>query len=336
MPDLSNLTLTRSAWAIVISATVGPFATANADAWNIQWKRKSQSWAEAEAASQYYQVTNTEVMVSAASRDLYTITFCNVLLDIRVQQVGASAYDWHEVAWTDGLSEAGAEITHAALNKRTMTYKAVRDMLIERYFAATPSAAEMARIAQFITSAHRQVMEEWPWSEAKISTTVPVTDGLVTWADLQGADFYQFWTANPWARSTRDTAAPVSVLKVVSAGIYLDHESLTEVFVALQRRSPTFSAIAIVDATDYTIGDVRYDDATGHCYECLSTGALGSAITDGTKWRALPILWLLLEPLLNLAEAQFFSRSQERGQASSLRAAASEQLDAITRRQSQS
>lgn len=328
MADLSNLALVRTSWAIVVRADVGPFASPGADAWTIQWKRKSQSWAQAEAAEQYYQVTNTEVLAAPAQRDIYSITFCNVLLDVRVQQTGVSNYDWHEVEWTEGLSEAGAQTTNAALNKRTLTYKEVRDMLVDRYFSATPSVTEMARIAQFITSANREAMEKLAWAEADIGVTVSVVDGLVTWADVQGADYYKFWTVNPWADSTRSSAMEINVLRPVADGIYLE-TNRTEVFVHLQRRAPVFSSVEIVAEDDYTIADVRFDPVTGHCYECLETGALGSALSDGTQWRALPILWSLVEPILNFAEAHFFARSQERGQSGDLRRMAENQLEDI-------
>ena len=65
------------------------------------------------------------------------------------------------------------------------------------------------------------------------------------------------------------------------------------------------SAIALVSGNSYGLGTVRYDDDSGHCYECIAPdGALGSEITDDTKWRALPLLYLLLEPTLALAEAR--------------------------------
>lgn len=307
-------------------------ATAASVQFGLQMKLPSQEWAD--VSYSYF----TKAVGGGTANQEVRLVLNQPTMDLRarIQDLDTLEYTAYRTAtWTSAAVEVDPEV--AVLNARTWTYKQVRDALIERYYSAAPSAAEMVRIAQFITSANRQVLEEWPWAEAMISTTVDVTDGLVTWTALQGADYYQFWTVNPWAEATRDEAQEVRVLKASSEGLYLAPKDLTTVFVSLSRRAPTFSSVELVGATSYGYGHVGYNEATGHCYECIAAdGALGSQIGDADKWRSLPILWLLLEPILNLAEAQLFSRSQERGQASSLRAAASEQLDVLTRRQSQS
>jgi hypothetical protein len=66
---------------------------------------------------------------------------------------------------------------------------------------------------------------------------------------------------------------------------------------------------------------VRYDDATGHCFEVIhSSGAAGSSLLDPTRWRPLPILWMLADGVKLLAIADALGNGEhERTQAADLR-----------------
>lgn len=311
MSDLSSPSITKTGYSLVVKATVGPFASAGTDAWNVQWKRSFQSWETAVSEGQYAQIDN-EVMASAAEIEIFALTNTATTLDVRIQQVGASNYDWHNLSYNAG------DATTDASAARVVTYKEVRDDLMERHGFTSPTAADYARAAQFITSAYRYCIEAAPWPELKLPKEVDCDDGQVLLSDIDGADHYEFWTQDCLANSSKDNASPISVNRVIQGSIYLD-TTLETVFALYTRRAPQFKSTAIVAETTYSLGDVLYDDASGHCLECISEGALGSDSEDTTKWRPLTVLYALKEPVLCFAEAHFFSREQERGQASSLR-----------------
>lgn len=324
MSDLSSPSITKTGYLLVVKATVGPFASAGSDSWNVQWKRGFQSWETAVSEGQYAQIDN-EIMASAAEIEIFAITNTATSLDVRIQQVGVVDYDWHTLSYNAGDS------TTEASAARVVSYKEVRDDLMERHGFTSPTAADYARAAQFITAANRFCVETASWPELKLSKEVAVTDGLVLLDDLEGADYFEFWTQDCLTEASKREALPITVHRVVQGGVYLNTK-LTTVFVIYTRRAPVFKSTAIVAGTAYNVGDVRYDDASGDCLECISDGALGSDSADATKWRALPILWCLKEPLLCFAEAHFFSREQERGQASSLRNEGERLLDDLFRR----
>lgn len=215
----------------------------------------------------------------------------------------------------------------AALDARTLTYKQVRDGLIARKYSSTPNAAEMARIAEFITAANRLALQGYKWSELVVTEAVTCDNGKVLWSAIRGASERTFYTADP--RPANSRALKIQEKSFTDDdGVWLESGSLTSVWVQYVPRLPRFSSVEVESGTSYGLGSVRYHDSSGHCYECIATGgALGSEIADATKWRALPLLWETEEVVKSFAEAACYSRAEERGQASSIRKEAHENLE---------
>lgn len=330
----STNSLTVLSEEIAFHMSVGLATSSYVTFW-IEMKTPAQDWAETTATGLLGQVGGEDLGVGNSALEL------RLPLNMRSFDIRSRAQDMDDLTYTDWTERSysdGAVVVPAVSvpNARTVSYKTARDALMERHGITNATAGIYAQVAQFITSAYRQCLEDWRWQEALIHDTVPVTDGLVTWADLQGADRYRFYTANPKAESTRCTAVPVETLSTCAEGVYIDSQglNLTEVFVEFTRRPPVFKSTAVVGDANYGLGAVVYDDTSGHCFECVAeNGAMGSDIDNGSLWRSLPLLWLLLEPVLNLAEAHFFSRSQERGQATSLRNVADADLTRLSKLQ---
>jgi len=216
------------------------------------------------------------------------------------------------------------------LNSRVLTYKTVRDGVIERYFSTTPTATEMQRIARFITAANRQAHQGYSWSELIVTEEIDCDDGKVLWADVQGADHRWFYTADP--RPANSNAIEILEKTADADGIWLTDGAVnrTTVWAVYVPRLPVYTSEAVVAETTYDLGSMVYDDDTGHCYECVAeSGALGSDLDDTDQWRARPVLWIVQDVIEALAESSLLERSQERGQAATVRANAEGNLQAL-------
>lgn len=246
----------------------------------------------------------------------------DVRLRARLQSPVGPWSEWLEVAYTPETEGVAVE-----LDVRTVTYKFVRDGVAKRRGyggAANPLTEEVsADLAEYITSANRALLEDSPWPEVKRAETVVCTNGFVTWAAIHGADYFEFWTSDP--NVAESTATQLTVCDQNQHGLYLD-TTQTTVFAKFTPRAPVFDSRPVVSGSFYPLGAVRYYDATGHCYEVIATnGAAGSAVLDTTKWRPLPILWMLADCVKLLAIADALGNGEhERTQDADLR----EQIEA--------
>jgi hypothetical protein len=240
--------------------------------------------------------------------------------DVRLRaRLGSPVGPWSEYnyeAYTPEMEGVAVE-----LNARTVTYKFVRDGVAKRrgFGAGNPLTEDAAaELAEYITSANRALLEDSPWPEVKRAESVTCSNGFVTWAAIHGADYFEFWTADP--NLAGSCATPLTVRDQNQLGLYLD-TTLTNVFAKFTPRAPVFDSRPVVSGTTYPLGAVRYDDATGHCFEVIhSSGAAGSSLLDPTRWRPLPILWMLADGVKLLAIADALGNGEhERTQAADLR-----------------
>lgn len=254
----------------------------------------------------------------------------DVRLRARLQSPVGPWSEWLEVAYTPETEGVAVE-----LDVRTVTYKSVRDGVAKRRGygdANNPLTAEVeADLAEYITTANRYCLEQAPWSEWKRGASVSCTSGVVTWAAIHGADYFEFWTEDP--DTINSCAERINVICQDNAGLHLD-TTRASVFAHFTPRPPVFDSRPVVSGTLYPQGSVRYDDRTGHCYEVIhASGALGSALADTARWRPLPILWLLADCVKLLAIADALGNGEhERAQAADLRQQVEERLDQLSNR----
>jgi hypothetical protein len=215
---------------------------------------------------------------------------------------------------------------------RAVSYgQVLKGLATRRGICGDLSACQAAEAAEYITSAYRQCLEDWSWPEAVLNMEVPVVNGLVTWERLYGADYFEFWTADPDAPSS--TACPVKVRGQDALGVRLETDA-EAVWAKFAPRPPVFTSEPVVAETLYAPGAVVFDPASREVYECVAeVGALGSALADPSLWRRLRILWLLAEPVKLLALADWLGNSEhERAQAADLRGQVTDKLAEISTR----
>jgi hypothetical protein len=248
---------------------------------------------------------------------------------VRVQaQIGAGV----PTAWSADVTYTPAAVSPLTTpGARTVSYKQVADGLKKRMgYTGTMTLEDNQDLAEYLGSAYRVCLEHWDWNEAHVTAAVPCTQGLVQWSDLQGADFATFSDADPDAV---ERAYAIEVKRQTAEG-WLLRTDLTQVWARFTPRAPTFAYEPLVSATSYGQGAVGYHEASGHMVECIHPdGALGSEVTDPSRWRQLPLLWILVEPTKSLALADSLGDGEhERAQAAVVQAEAAQLLaDAIQR-----
>lgn len=213
---------------------------------------------------------------------------------------------------------------------RTITFGQQLDAVCQRMGYTDASSLDAARLPQYvaaITSAYRGCLEEFSWAEAQVPATLTPTAGLITWAQMDGADHWDIWTADP---AMDATAQRVRVLRTDNLGLRVD-PSITSLWVLYTPRAPQFDSRALVPASTYAVEDVRYYN--GVMYRCIVAG-LGSTYTDPTKWQPLSLLWLLSDAVTLLSVADLLGNQEhERMQAADLRRQADDKLTMLSQRQ---
>jgi len=213
----------------------------------------------------------------------------------------------------------------------TVSFKQVRDATIAILGvadASTLGAIKLQRLAAAITAANAFVLRYYPWPDAiEVQSSVSVTDGLVSLNTLQKAIWIEFWTANPGAQSTKNSARRLYILRTEASGYYVDTSAAT-IYARFIPESPTFSATEVVYATAYSVGDIVYNSATGHCYVCIAS-AYGSSVLDTSKFTVLTMLYTLLEPIKTFAASVYRRLEQEYDQEKALRESAIMLLEEI-------
>jgi len=271
----------------------------------------------------------TRSVVLGVTSSSYELRARIQLLDAGLAVINSS--DWFYVNW-DSVTQSQVNVGRAPIVAlpfgRSQSYKQVRDALINRRGIQSPNAAELERIAQFITAANRQSLQGYTFGEQWNTLEVTCDNGKVLWADIYGADHREFFTADP--RPANDCARCITEKQPDADGVWLDSGIATTVWAKFVPRFPEFTNVALVDATSYGQGAIGFVDATGHCYECIAvTGALGSEYADTSKWRPLPLLWIIKEPIIGFAESLLAERSQQYGSAASIHARAMDTLGTL-------
>lgn len=213
---------------------------------------------------------------------------------------------------------------------RLVTYRSVLNGYLRRRGFGSASTVDedvLTDAAEYITSANRYCLETWRWPEAQVAGTVAVSGSVVPWTSILGADHYEFWTGDPDDLTAPEQAQPIAVRRIDQAGLHLD-TTLTSVWARYTPRAPSFAHRPVEEGATYDAGTVVYDGGgTGHMFEALVDAAAGNALDDTAQWRALPLLWLLTEPVKLLAVAEALGNNEhERAQAADLRAQAEELL----------
>lgn len=292
-------------------------------------KTTGQTWG---TAGLYAAAITTTVDAQHIAATALPLPLCVASFDARVKAKVLPA--GAESAWVEVPYRAAAADALLPPRSRQVRYKEVLDGYLRRsgHGAANPPADDDLRdAAELITSAYRYCLETCHVPEARITRTLTITGGFVSWPMIYGADWFQFWTADPDVPDSQ--AAPIPVRDKRADGLYLD-TTLTEVWAKFVPRAPEFRAEPIVPTDRYAFGDVRYSESSGNMYEVIATeGALGSDLGDRSQWRLLQLLWLLSDTtkLLALADRQGNSK-EERAQAADLRQQAEQRLDQISAR----
>ena len=308
---LSNLTLTDMVGVDAGKVLASWSSTLSGITFDLQWRKLGNDW---------------PTWVYPVSTTTYELTNLDVSFEFRVME-----YPNPGVYLTGTyLSDGGTPQTPVKpLYSRQLTYKEVRDEVVARYYTATtPSTAELDRLATYITSANRMALQGYAFGEQWTTMEVDCANGKVLWADIYGADHREFYTADPRPADSR--AIQIQENQPDADGVWLESGTLTTVWAKFVPRFPIYTNTALVNGTSYGQGAIGFVDATGHCYECIAAdGATGAEYADTDKWRSLPLLWIVAEPIKGFAEASLFARSQERGQAATIRAESQATLDEL-------
>jgi len=299
------------------------FVTAQSTAYyHVQMKDPAETWTSEGVA---FGIWRHDATMHDGQADIAIIYPAVDTFDLRVRCLdGVTVTDWYELSRVGTGSSAPAGGVYA----RTVTYKEVRDGVIERYSTSSSdlTAVELRRLAQFITAANRQVLMGYPWAELVVTESVTCASGKVLWADIRGADVRKFFTADP--RPTTSTALPINEKQPDATGIWLDSGTLATVWAQYVPRPPKFSSVEYDNAATYAVADVCYYNTTGHCYECIAAST-GHAPTNTTFWRPLPILWTVAEAVMGFAEAAVYARERQEATAMTVRLTAEQLLNEL-------
>lgn len=122
----------------------------------------------------------------------------------------------------------------------------------------------------------------WPFS-VQSSSSVTVTDGVITLADLSYPVWFSLWSAEPRPASSNAYRVPIRLHD--SSGIYPQCD-LGSVFALYVPRAPEFDSRQWTDLTAYAAGAVRYDSTTGQCWRAKIAVPASPSIplSNSTYW----------------------------------------------------
>jgi hypothetical protein len=145
--------------------------------------------------------------------------------------------------------------------------------------------------------AWRDYMEVFAHPATVTSDELTVTDGVLTRDQLEESDWASLWSADPRLSREARRYRPT----VDGDGWHLG-TSITTVYAFWRLALPKFTGVEVVPATDYEAGDRVWDaDDSGHVYRCKVTGALGSELSDATKWERVTLPEVFLNAVLHYA-----------------------------------
>lgn len=282
--------------------------------------------------SAIWPVDSTEVFAGTVDGegDL-TLQYVDGTFRLRARQFDPGTETWG--AWVQHDYTTAGVVETEPPRSRWVSYGYVLERWLERRGhepAEAVTEAVLRRAAIYITDAYRYCLEAWRWPDALQTLEVPCTAGIVSFADIFGADYFTFWDRNPEGPTN---AQQLTVVGRTGSGIQLC-TTVTTVWAQITPRAPDFRHQPVVDATHYDRSDVVYHTASGQMHECVHyDGATGAELTDSSRWRVMRLLWELSTPTVLLALADSLGNADhERGQAAALRRQAEDALNDITLR----
>ena len=199
------------------------------------------------------------------------------------------------------------------MSAKTVTYSSVRDAVLRRrgITPADATAAQQADAADYITSAYKYCLESYQWAEAIKTATVDCANGLVAWADVEDASWWEFFSEDPRPYTSQGTSAAyaIEVRRSGNDGLWLKTE-LETVFVRYIAAAPALNDWANDPDLEATPTDwasdpvylgswdtfnagtaIAIDDIAlfpdGFYYKALNSGvwnALSRLVTISTNW----------------------------------------------------
>lgn len=166
------------------------------------------------------------------------------------------------------------------------------------------------------------------WEDAWTSDELTPTTGVLTFTQIDDAQLFTLWSEDPRTITTR--AIPV-LFKTSDSGL---HPQTTEdtVYAFWVPACPRFTTTAYASGTTYSAGQTACA-TDGNVYRALQATTSNEPSASPTYWRALPVLGVLADAVLDLALANYYHRTGEHGKAADLRTEAATKLDDIAENQ---
>ena len=179
------------------------------------------------------------------------------------------------------------------MSYQSITFKALRDGIVEDLNETSPSASYLAKVTSYINQgldmAYPWLLGGWP--ELRVATSQTVTSQAVTFASIttaiHGISRILCVSKNhPW----KNTNPEFKDFLITDDGItFMEDMTETTVYVGHIPQPPTFTSTAWVTATAYVAGDLVYQ--APNCYQCLVGHTSGTFATDlaANNWVVLTI-----------------------------------------------
>ena len=178
------------------------------------------------------------------------------------------------------------------MSYQSITFKALRDGIVEDLNETSPSASYLAKVTSYISQgldmAYPWLLGGWP--ELRVATSQTVTSQAITFASIttaiHGISRILCVSKNhPW----KNTNPQFQDFTITDDGItFMEDVTETSLYVGHIPQPPTFTSTAWAPSTNYVVGDLVYD--APNCYKCLANHSSSSFTTaDTAKWVVLTI-----------------------------------------------
>lgn len=151
------------------------------------------------------------------------------------------------------------------------------------------------------------------WEDAWTSDELTPTDGVITFAQLDDAQIFSLWSEDPRPYTANTSTAYAVPFKTSDSGLHVQTTEDT-VYAFWLPACPRFVTTAYNAGTAYTAGQ-SVCATDGNVYRALQATTGNEPSASPTYWRALPVLSVLADAVLDLSMANYFQRTGERGSA---------------------
>lgn len=192
------------------------------------------------------------------------------------------------------------------MSAATKTFSRILASICHRLDKDVPATTrDAARFAEYVTAATKLVWEYYPWPDAmeledEAVTAHPTLTGAkyipkVTNARTIGT-LNGVYSANPLA----DTSARQLTFTKRADGYYLPAgSSETTVWLDYRPAPPEYTSTVHVLSSTYAAGSLVWDkDGSGNVFKAIAAVSANTALTDASKWLAVPVLACLAEPII--------------------------------------